>query len=105
MFLNQMYLLTEINAANWSTRRSAVVPEHFRLIEEVGMSTLSYDNHHNMVGHIKKLFGVICGIVKESISGKQNIKLINARCKELTFFSVLNLRKHSKFQNIGVKSY
>ena len=64
-FLDMQYLLSiqEINYENWNTKRGCFPPAHFKMVQELKMSFLSYDNHHNTVGHIKKLFSILCAII------------------------------------------
>lgn len=88
-FLNWSYLinLVEITDANWNIYRNKDMPERLTNIKEKGISLLSYDNHHNIVGFIKRMYH--CLVYKAG--DKHNI--INQRMKDITGIYDVDLQK------------
>ena len=93
-FLDQQYLLPleEVNSKNWYSIRSEEMPSYIKLVAEAEMSLLSYDNHHNMVGHIKKQYSILHA--KATTLKKQDI--VNQRSFDLVGIDSAVLEKPNK---------
>jgi len=62
------------------------MPEYMKDVENAGMSLLSYDNHHNVVGHIKKLYSILHKKVDKSkitIVDKRSVSLVGINISEI----------------------
>ena len=67
-FLDFIYLMEveEINALNWSTMRDGPVPEHVTALTDLGLSTMTFDNLHNLRAVMNDLFDVTCSLLPTS---------------------------------------
>jgi len=87
-FVNQEYLLSlqEVTASNWYSIRYKEMPDYLEEVEEAEVSLFSYDNHHNVVGHIKKIYSVLHKKVpkdKIEIVDKRSVSIVGIDLTEI----------------------
>lgn len=73
-----LMVLEELTCDNWEIVREMDPPPYLPLLRQLNICFLSYDNHHNIVDMIKKIYHTLCC---KLTGNKDKLELIKKECK------------------------